>query len=105
MQTTMIAALALLIGAATGPANAMTEYEERDLQRRCEQEQRSIDKKRRGTPSCDQLDRMYGIQKPAKIIIQNNDVNSGSSAPTRVYDPNSRRWCWVHPNGGPIQCD
>ncbi|MFC4252845.1 DUF4124 domain-containing protein [Sinimarinibacterium flocculans] len=48
-----------------------------ELQRKCELERRSIDRGRRGTPSCDQLDRMYGIQKPAKIFIHGDTVHRG----------------------------
>jgi len=54
-----------------------------DLQRKCGQEQRSIDRRRNGTPSCDQLDRIYGIQKPTKIIVNNH---GGSHGPTTRFD-------------------
>jgi hypothetical protein len=102
-----IAALALAATCAVAlpPIAAASTYEERDLQRRCEQEQRSLDKARRGTPSCDQLDRVYGIQKAPKVIINSAPQGAVDAGPKRVYDAQNKRWCWVYSNGAPMQCD
>lgn len=96
----LAAMLAVWLGFASAQGWAISED---DLQRQCAQEQRSLDKARRGTPSCDQLDRMYGIQKAPKVII--NGAPGAPAHPQRVYDPQNNRWCWVYPNGAPMQCD
>ncbi len=81
-----------------------------DLQRKCAQERRSLLRNRNGTPSCDQLNRINGIQPAPRVIIQQNGSQLGGppladQSPRRIFDPSGNRWCWVYPNGAPMQCD
>ncbi|MEW6169272.1 MAG: DUF4124 domain-containing protein [Pseudomonadota bacterium] len=69
-----------------------------ELQRKCELERRSIDRARRGTPSCDQLDRLYGIQKPAKIFVNGGRASRGA---TTRFDQYGNSYTDFN-NGGPL---
>lgn len=78
-----------------------------ELQRKCSQEQRSLLRDRNGTPSCDMVKAMLGAgssSEGGRAYIQQAPPAADAS-PQRVYDASSRRWCWVYPNGAPMQCD
>lgn len=79
-----------------GPQLSKTELE--SLQRSCDIQRGSLARDRNGTPACDQLDRIYGVQKPAKIIVHND---GGSGGPTTRFDQYGNPYTDFN-NGSPV---
>ncbi|MGH8443831.1 MAG: hypothetical protein ACREVL_01135 [Solimonas sp.] len=55
-------------------------------------------------PECLKLRAMLDMPEPPRVY-NNAPTYSEQQGPRRVFDPQSNRWCWIYPNGAPMQCD